>query len=67
MIYEAADVTSVRWVARWRGWASASAMHYDDPSKPSKIVLCPSLCGTANASVGTKIEALVGCTAPAPR
>jgi hypothetical protein len=41
--------------------------YYDDPSKPSKIVLCPSMCGTANTSPGTKIEALVGCQAPAPR
>jgi hypothetical protein len=41
--------------------------YYDDPSTPSKIVLCPSMCGSANASPGTKIEALVGCQAPAPR
>jgi hypothetical protein len=41
--------------------------YYDDPAKPSRIILCPSMCGTANAAVGTKIEALVGCKAPAPR
>ena len=41
--------------------------YYDDAAKPSRIILCPTMCGTANASPGTKIEALVGCQAPAPR
>lgn len=41
--------------------------YYDDAKAPTKIVLCPAMCGNANATVGTKIEALVGCQAPAPR
>jgi hypothetical protein len=61
----AANLTQLTDVAKCAqvedGW------YYDDPTKPSKIVLCPSMCGTANASPGTKIEALVGCQAPAPR
>jgi hypothetical protein len=41
--------------------------YYDDNANPTKIILCPSMCTTANASPGAKIEALVGCKAPAPR
>jgi hypothetical protein len=41
--------------------------YYDDPKAPTRIMLCPSACKTANDSAGAKLEALVGCTAPAPR
>jgi hypothetical protein len=41
--------------------------YYDDNANPTKIILCPTMCATANASAGAKIEALVGCKAPAPR
>jgi hypothetical protein len=41
--------------------------YYDDGTNPTKIILCPTTCSTANASTGSKIEALVGCKAPAPR
>jgi len=41
--------------------------YYDDPKSPSKIVLCKTACDAANGTPGTKIEALVGCTTPAPR
>ncbi len=41
--------------------------YYDDNAAPTKIILCPTMCTTANASAGSKIEALVGCKAPAPR
>jgi hypothetical protein len=45
----------------------ADGWFYDDNANPTKIVLCPSMCTTANASPGAKIEALVGCKAPLPR
>ncbi len=41
--------------------------HYDDNAKPTKIILCSSMCTTANSSAGSKIEALVGCKAPVPK
>jgi hypothetical protein len=41
--------------------------YYDDNANPTKIILCPSMCTTANAAPGSKIEALVGCKAPLPR
>jgi hypothetical protein len=41
--------------------------YYDNNADPTKIVLCPSMCTTANAAPGSKIEALVGCKAPLPR
>jgi hypothetical protein len=40
--------------------------YYDDNNAPTKIILCPTMCTTANSSAGSKIEALVGCKAPAP-
>jgi hypothetical protein len=46
---------------------TANAWYYDDNANPSSILLCPSTCAAANAKVGTKIEALVGCAAPPPR
>jgi hypothetical protein len=45
----------------------ANAWYYDDPSKPTKIVLCPSTCTTANASTNGKLEALVGCKGAPPK
>ena len=45
----------------------ADGWYYDTLDNPSKIVLCPRACATANASAGTKVEALLGCTAPPPR
>lgn len=41
--------------------------YYDDNAAPTKIILCPGMCTTANDATGSKIEALVGCKAPAPR
>ena len=41
--------------------------YYDDNANPTKIILCPTMCTTANATPGSKLEALVGCKAPAPR
>ena len=41
--------------------------YYDVPSKPTKIILCGSTCSAANAADDAKLEALVGCKAPAPR
>jgi hypothetical protein len=40
--------------------------YYDDNAKPTRIILCPTMCATANAGAGSKIEALVGCKAPDP-
>ncbi len=41
--------------------------YYDDNAKPTKIILCPTMCSTANESPGSKLEALVGCKAPVAR
>jgi len=41
--------------------------YYDDPTAPSKIILCASACSAANETSGSKVEAIVGCKAPAPR
>jgi hypothetical protein len=46
--------------------AVADAWYYDDPSAPTKIVLCPSTCDAAAAG-GNRIDALVGCKAPPPK
>jgi len=45
----------------------ADAWYYDNPQKPTKILLCPTTCTSANAASGSKVEALVGCKAPAPK
>jgi hypothetical protein len=45
----------------------ADGWHYDDNAAPTRIILCPTMCNTANASTGSKIEALVGCKAPVPK
>lgn len=41
--------------------------YYDDDAKPTKILLCPTMCTTAAQTPGATIEALVGCKAPEPR
>ena len=41
--------------------------YYDDAKAPSRIILGPSTCTTANGATDGKLEALVGCAAPAPR
>ncbi len=43
-----------------------NAWYYDEPVKPSKIILCPSTCTMANSSPDAKLEALVGCQAGPP-
>jgi hypothetical protein len=45
----------------------ANAWYYDDPVKPTKIILCPSTCTAANGSPDTKLEALVGCKGAPPK
>lgn len=40
---------------------SGSGWHYDDPSKPSKIRLCPSACAGIQKASGGKVEVEVGC------
>jgi hypothetical protein len=45
----------------------ADGWHYDDNAAPTKIILCPTMCNTANAGAGSKIEALVGCKGQPPR
>ena len=40
--------------------------HFDDPDRPTRIVLCASTCTSANDAADAKIEALTGCKAPAP-
>lgn len=40
--------------------------YYDNAAAPTRIILCPTMCATAAAAAGSKIEALVGCKAPAP-
>lgn len=46
--------------------ANPDGWYYDDNTKPTRIILCPTMCTTVNASTGSKIEALVGCKAPEP-
>jgi hypothetical protein len=45
----------------------ADGWYYDNPENPGRIILCPGACDTANATMGSKLEALVGCKAPPPR
>jgi len=47
--------------------ANPNGWYYDEPSKPTKILLCKSICDTANATAGGKIEALVGCKGAGPK
>jgi len=44
-----------------------NAWYYDNAAKPTKIILCPSTCSTANASPDGKLEALVGCATAGPK
>lgn len=41
--------------------------YYDNAAAPTKIILCPSTCQTANASPEAKLQALVGCKGAAPK
>jgi hypothetical protein len=41
--------------------------YYDDPAKPTKIILCPSTCTATNAATDAKLEALVGCKGELPK
>lgn len=43
------------------------AWYYDDNTKPTKIVFCPTTCTSAGADTGGKLEIAVGCTAPPPK
>ena len=47
--------------------AIADAWYYDDPAKPTKIILCPAMCSTANAAIEGKLDALVGCKGAPPK
>ena len=40
---------------------SGSGWHYDDPTKPTKIRLCPSSCSAIQKASGGKVEVEVGC------
>lgn len=44
-----------------------NAWYYDNPSKPTKIILCPTTCTNANAQTDGKLEALVGCKTAPPK
>lgn len=44
----------------------ANAWYYDDPAKPTKILLCPSTCSMVNAAAGGKVDAMVGCKGAPP-
>ena len=41
--------------------------YYDSPTAPKEIILCPDACAEANATAGTKIQAVVGCAVPPPK
>ncbi|MBN9168276.1 MAG: VWA domain-containing protein [Myxococcales bacterium] len=47
--------------------ANPDGWYYDDMNKPTKIILCKSICDTANTTPGSKIEALVGCKGAGPK
>ncbi len=47
--------------------AIPDAWYYDDPAKPTKIILCPSTCAVTSAATGAKLEALVGCKTAPPK
>ncbi len=44
----------------------ANAWYYDDNTKPTKLVFCPSTCSGPGADTAGKLEIAVGCTAPPP-
>ena len=35
--------------------------YYDDPAKPTKILLCPTTCGTVQADPKAQVDVLLGC------
>jgi hypothetical protein len=37
------------------------AWYYDNPTTPTRILLCPSACETVTADAGAAIEILAGC------
>jgi len=41
--------------------------YYDSATAPKEIILCPDACTDANATAGTKIQAVVGCAVPPPK
>jgi hypothetical protein len=41
--------------------ADRLAWYYDDPSQPSRIVLCPRTCDDATSDTTTRIQIVVGC------
>ncbi len=45
----------------------ADAWYYDDNTKPTKIVFCPTTCSGAGADTAGKLEIAVGCQAPLPK
>lgn len=47
--------------------ANPTGWYYDEPSEPTKIVLCKSTCDVANKAPGSKVEALVGCKSADPK
>jgi hypothetical protein len=42
--------------------ASGDGWRYDNPSMPTKIVLCPKTCGEVQADPKAKVEILLGCS-----
>ena len=44
-----------------------NAWYYDDAANPTKIILCPTTCTTANSAANSKIQALVGCLGATPK
>ena len=47
--------------------ANLDGWYYDNPTKPTKILFCPSTCSTAGADTGGKLDVAVGCQAPPPK
>lgn len=43
------------------------AWYYDDNTKPTKIVFCPTTCTGAGGDTNGKLEIAVGCQAPPPK
>jgi hypothetical protein len=41
--------------------ASGVGWRYDDPSKPTKIILCPKTCDAIHADPKAKVDVLLGC------
>lgn len=47
--------------------ANAGGWHYDNPAKPSQIVMCPTSCSTLQSdTTGGKIDIVFGCSIAAP-